>query len=523
MQKSIYRPRYKIAFQAKSIVWPYKNSRLRRFFNIRGRKLIRRGFFTRYFLVLNSMKWVIARRFIQPYKVLKSPNRWQYKKLFYTKQQIRHFYGKVKEQRFRNFFKKFLSGVTSRNKSFYSLMELRLDMVVFRLKFMPTIYAAHQLVLHHGILVNKGIKTSPNNIVRVGDIIGLSKNQWSSIFCNFYLKSYYRSFGKWTLKLRQKKLLRKKSFWLFKRIRFFKRKNLIFLRKTFMTIKYCFNLKKNFSKHFSKLHKILMRYAQDSEERNGEVSGFINKIGELKQNFNKIFTRFLLKIKKLNQWKDNQKSLFSLQNARGKQKSRFFAQKQKTRFFLQKWRWNGYFKKFVKWIATLFVEYKNLYFFKTLFSIQKIKVLTFIEEQREFVNPRRLLLYKRYERWYLQKYVLFQQKLSQYYFFFLRTRSHMKKKVWRSFLNKHQHSKAFKPVKWRAALSYFMIYKKLKKKRRLLIPRLKKVHWYFPQYFYFDVKTLRGVVLRNPMSNEIFYSFRGSLSNIYSFYKSRGY
>jgi hypothetical protein len=68
-----------------------------------------------------------------------------------------------------------------------------------------------------------------------------------------------------------------------------------------MTIKYCFNLKKNFSKHFSKLHKILMRYAQDSEERNAEVSGFINKIGELKQNFNKIFTRFLLKIKKLNQ------------------------------------------------------------------------------------------------------------------------------------------------------------------------------------------------------------------------------
>ncbi len=67
-----------------------------------------------------------------------------------------------------------------------------------------------------------------------------------------------------------------------------------------------------------------------------------------------------------------------------------------------------------------------------------------------------------------------------------------------------------------------MIHKKLKKKRRLLIPRLKKVHWYFPQYFYFDVKTLRGVVLRNPMSNEIFYSFRGSLANIYSFYKSRG-
>ncbi len=523
MQKNTYRPRYKIAFQAKSIVWPYKNSRLRRFFNIRGRKLIRRGFFTRYFLVLNSMKWVIARRFIQPYKVLKSPNRWQYKKLFYTKQQIRHFYGKVKEQRFRNFFKKFLSGVVSRNRSFYSLMELRLDMVVFRLKFMPTIYAAHQLVLHHGILVNKGIKTSPNNIVRVGDIVGLSKNQWSSIFCNFYLKSYYRSFGKWTLKLRQKKLLRKKSFWLFKRIRFFKRKNLIFLRKTFMTIKHCFTLRKNFLKNIGSLRTLLKDCIVNYSSKRDDVDSFVVKNIEMKQNFNKLFTRFLLKIRKLNQWKDNQKTLFSLQNSRGKKKSKFFAHKQKNKMFIQKWRWNGYFKKFVKWIASLFVEYKNLYFFKTLLQIQKLKVLSFIEEQQENVNVQQIALYKKYEKWALQKYILFQQKLSQYYFFFLRTRASMKKKVWRSFLSKDQQLKTFKPVKWRAALSYFMIYKKLKKKRRLLIPRLKKVHWYFPQYFYFDVKTLRGVILRNPMSNEVFYSFRGSLSNIYSFYKSRGY
>lgn len=58
---NVYKPRYKLAFQAKSKIWPYKNSRLRRFFNIRGRKLVRRGLFKRYVLVLNNMKWTIAR------------------------------------------------------------------------------------------------------------------------------------------------------------------------------------------------------------------------------------------------------------------------------------------------------------------------------------------------------------------------------------------------------------------------------------------------------------------------------
>ena len=64
---NIYKPRYKITWQSKSKVWPYKNSRLRRFFNIRGRKLVRRGLFKRVVLVFNNMKWTIARRFIRPY------------------------------------------------------------------------------------------------------------------------------------------------------------------------------------------------------------------------------------------------------------------------------------------------------------------------------------------------------------------------------------------------------------------------------------------------------------------------
>jgi len=45
MKKNVFKPRYKIAFLAKNKIWYYKDSRLRRFFNIRGKKLIRRGLF----------------------------------------------------------------------------------------------------------------------------------------------------------------------------------------------------------------------------------------------------------------------------------------------------------------------------------------------------------------------------------------------------------------------------------------------------------------------------------------------
>jgi hypothetical protein len=54
--KNVYKPRYKIAFQAKSKNFIYKNCRMRRFFNIRGRKIQRRGYFKRIVLVFNNMK-----------------------------------------------------------------------------------------------------------------------------------------------------------------------------------------------------------------------------------------------------------------------------------------------------------------------------------------------------------------------------------------------------------------------------------------------------------------------------------
>ncbi len=55
-QKNIYKPRYTIAYIAKSKVWPYKNSYLRRFYALRARRLRRGGLFSRCVLVATTMK-----------------------------------------------------------------------------------------------------------------------------------------------------------------------------------------------------------------------------------------------------------------------------------------------------------------------------------------------------------------------------------------------------------------------------------------------------------------------------------
>jgi hypothetical protein len=62
----------------------------------------------------------------------------------------------------------------------------------------------------------------------------------------------------------------------------------------------------------------------------------------------------------------------------------------------------------------------------------------------------------------------------------------------------------------------------MKKTKKFALPRLKKVHWFVPNYIYIDYRTLRAVYLYNPRPEEIVYSFKCSLRAIHAFYRSRG-
>lgn len=91
-----------------------------------------------------------------------------------AKQKLKGYYGDVTEKQFRRAYKEAaaMKGDTSQN--LIGLLEQRLDMVVYRAKFAPTIFAARQLVSHGHIRVN-GVKCNiASRKVVPGDEISLS-------------------------------------------------------------------------------------------------------------------------------------------------------------------------------------------------------------------------------------------------------------------------------------------------------------------------------------------------------------
>lgn len=140
-------------------------------------------------LVATSIKWLAVRRSRRPARVssgirrIKSasdnktafgrPLKQRYRDRFYAKQQLRLFHGEIKETVFRNFFKTHLKSVAVRTKSFFAGLESRLDIILFRIRLLPTIFACRQFINHQGLEVNSVIQKSPRSLVSTGDRVSL--------------------------------------------------------------------------------------------------------------------------------------------------------------------------------------------------------------------------------------------------------------------------------------------------------------------------------------------------------------
>jgi small subunit ribosomal protein S4 len=76
-----------------------------------------------------------------------------------AKQKLKGYYGDVTEKQFRACYHEAarMKGDTSQN--LIGLLEMRLDMIVYRAKFAPTVFAARQLVSHGHVRVN-GVKVT---------------------------------------------------------------------------------------------------------------------------------------------------------------------------------------------------------------------------------------------------------------------------------------------------------------------------------------------------------------------------
>ncbi len=88
-----------------------------------------------------------------------------------AKQKLKGYYGNITEKQFRRTFKEAVRRRGNTGELLIGLLEQRLDAVVYRAKFVPTVFAARQFVNHGHVLVN-GVRTNiPSYRVKVGDVI----------------------------------------------------------------------------------------------------------------------------------------------------------------------------------------------------------------------------------------------------------------------------------------------------------------------------------------------------------------
>jgi small subunit ribosomal protein S4 len=91
-----------------------------------------------------------------------------------AKQKLKGYYANLSERQFRKTYDEAirLTGDTSEN--LIGLLERRLDMVVYRAKFVPTVFAARQFVSHGHVKVNGKRVTIASIRLRAGDTIELT-------------------------------------------------------------------------------------------------------------------------------------------------------------------------------------------------------------------------------------------------------------------------------------------------------------------------------------------------------------
>ena len=93
----------------------------------------------------------------------------------FAKQKLRFYYGDITEKQFRKIYDKAsrIKGDTS--EILIELLERRLDAIVYRMKFVPTIFAARQLVNHGHVKVNNKRVNIPSYTIKDGEEISIKE------------------------------------------------------------------------------------------------------------------------------------------------------------------------------------------------------------------------------------------------------------------------------------------------------------------------------------------------------------
>lgn len=90
-----------------------------------------------------------------------------------AKQKLKGYYGNVTERQFRKVYAEAVRQRGDTSENLITLLERRLDAVVYRMKFVPTVFSARQVVNHGHVKVNGRRVNIPSYRVKDGDVIEL--------------------------------------------------------------------------------------------------------------------------------------------------------------------------------------------------------------------------------------------------------------------------------------------------------------------------------------------------------------
>ena len=109
-----------------------------------------------------------------------------------AKQKLKAYYGNINERQFRNIYRKALSKRGDTTENLIALLESRLDTVIYRAKFAPTVFAARQMINHGHITVNKKRVNIASYVLKNTDVIEIREKSKKLIVIDGSIQSKER-------------------------------------------------------------------------------------------------------------------------------------------------------------------------------------------------------------------------------------------------------------------------------------------------------------------------------------------
>ncbi|MCE2517385.1 MAG: 30S ribosomal protein S4 [Alphaproteobacteria bacterium] len=92
-----------------------------------------------------------------------------------AKQKLKGYYGNIGEKQFKKYYQEAIRRRGDTGQNLIGILECRLDALIYRMKFAPTVFAARQLINHGHVMVNGRRHNIASAMMKIGDVIELKE------------------------------------------------------------------------------------------------------------------------------------------------------------------------------------------------------------------------------------------------------------------------------------------------------------------------------------------------------------